>query len=256
MILGAILAVCFGAIFGSFINALIYRVHDRSTLWGRSVCESCSLRIQPRHLVPIFSWLWLHGRCPHCKRKIHIHHPIVEGLSAIFAGIVFFRHPFIDPAQTVLFCFEFFFILNLLFLSAFDWRWKLLPIEWMVASFFLFSLCGMALGLHSVLSVIIGALFGFGFLGIQTALSKGTWMGAGDPWLGALIGGTLGWPLIAVSYYLTYVGGALVVIPFFMMRRISVRIRLPFAPLLSMGAIGALWFGDQLVNVIRHWWGG
>lgn len=66
-----ILAFVFGTVFGSFINCLAWRlVHGESILHGRSHCAECGHVLGPADLVPVFSWLFLRGRCRYCGEKI------------------------------------------------------------------------------------------------------------------------------------------------------------------------------------------
>ena len=67
-----------GLLLGSFVNAMVWRVHERETvgpgLWramnGRSMCSHCRHPLAARDLVPVLSWLALRGRCRHCGRPI------------------------------------------------------------------------------------------------------------------------------------------------------------------------------------------
>ena len=75
-----------GLIFGSFINALVWRIKNKKD-WvkDRSICINCKHELQARYLVPVFSWLWLKGKCAYCKKPISWHYPAIE----VFTGIVF-----------------------------------------------------------------------------------------------------------------------------------------------------------------------
>lgn len=66
-----IIAFAFGTVFGSFINCLAWRlVHGESVLHGRSHCAVCGHPLGAADLVPVFSWLFLRGRCRYCGEKI------------------------------------------------------------------------------------------------------------------------------------------------------------------------------------------
>lgn len=242
-----------GACFGSFANVLVVRMHKASSLWGRSRCPECRALLRPHHLVPILSWLALGGRCASCQKKIHFQYPIVEAVAGALAAIAFFRHPaFASPGEAALFLFEFIFTLDLLVLVVSDLRWRLLPIEFMAGSIVLFGAGSLLLGRASATSVFVGVAFGGLFLAAQTIISRGRWMGAGDPWLGALVGAVLGWPAVGLSFYLTYLAGGAVAV-FLLVTRLAKRgARIPFAPLLALGAIVMLWFGEDILIVIAR----
>ena len=72
----------------------------------------------------------------------------------------------------------------------------------------------------------------------------------GDPWAVALIGATLGWPLIAYVLYATYIIGGIVAIFLFIGGFAKRGTRVPFAPFLAIGAMFAIWFGAQMDTII------
>lgn len=81
---------CFGLIIGSFATALVYRL-PRGLDWvsARSRCPSCGHVLGVPDLVPVFSWLFLRGRCRHCGTKIPARYPLIElsfGLAAAALG--------------------------------------------------------------------------------------------------------------------------------------------------------------------------
>ncbi len=250
--LGGASAFALGAVFGSFANVLVIRMKDASSLWGRSRCVHCKSVIRPHHLVPIVSWFVLGGRCADCGKKIHIQYPLVEALAALLALVAFFRHDFLaDPSRLAAFLFEFVFLLDMLVLVAFDLRWRLLPVEFMIGSALVFASWQLMTGALMFPSVILGMVVGGGFLGVQVLISRGRWMGLGDPWAGALIGAALGWPMIAYALYATYIVGGITAIFLFLSGLAKRGARVPFAPFLATGALLAIWFGSWMRMVVR-----
>lgn len=83
-------AAAFGAVIGSFLNVVIYRVPaGLSVVRPGSACPRCSAPIRPRDNVPVVSWLILRGRCRDCRAPISPRYPAVEALTAaLFAGVV------------------------------------------------------------------------------------------------------------------------------------------------------------------------
>jgi len=84
-IVGTIGAGLFGAIIGSFLNVVIYRLpRDLSISNPRwSMCPSCGTRIRAYDNIPVLGWLWLRGRCRACRAAISPMYPLVEGLTAL-----------------------------------------------------------------------------------------------------------------------------------------------------------------------------
>ncbi len=245
-ILALLGAFILGAVLGSFVNALVWRLRTATTLWGRSKCPACTTVIQVRHLVPIVSWILLDGRCAECETHIGWQYPIVEFLGGVIVMFALARNfPFVDVTTVLQFSYESLFALTLLTLAVFDWRWKLLPVEFMGGAALFFGIWNAVVS-QSILPFVVGAGFGMLFLGAQVLVSGGRWMGAGDPWLGALLGAGLGWPGIGVSFYITYLVGGLLVLVLLILGVVRRSERIPFAPLLAIGGIGALWFGDVI----------
>ena len=80
-----VLAFVFGAVFGSFLNCAAWRIaHGESFIHGRSHCPDCGHVLSAPDLVPIFSWLFLGGKCRYCKAKISARYMLTE----LFFGIV------------------------------------------------------------------------------------------------------------------------------------------------------------------------
>ena len=81
--LGSLLAALFGLIWGSFVNVLIYRLPlGRSFVFPASACPSCKKPVAPYDNIPVLSYLWLWGRCRHCRAEISIRYPLVELMVA------------------------------------------------------------------------------------------------------------------------------------------------------------------------------
>ncbi len=80
-----VVAAFFGAVMGSFLNCMAYRIaHHESFVKGRSHCPSCGHTLGPLELIPIFSWIFQKGRCKACGEKISIRYPLTEA----FFGLV------------------------------------------------------------------------------------------------------------------------------------------------------------------------
>lgn len=74
-----------GSIFGSFATAVAYRVPrpGESIATGRSKCPNCGTTITALQNIPVFSWLFLRGRCKHCRNKISARYPLIELTTAL-----------------------------------------------------------------------------------------------------------------------------------------------------------------------------
>src|SRR5271154_4257531 len=74
----------FGAIFGSFLNVVIYRLPRRESLVAPgSHCTSCGQPVRPFDNIPVLSWLLLRGHCRGCDAPISARYPAVELATAL-----------------------------------------------------------------------------------------------------------------------------------------------------------------------------
>lgn len=219
---------------------------------GRSRCVACDRVLRPHHLVPLFSWIALKGRCAFCQHRIHPVYPIVELLGGALTLLhVFLSFYWMDPFSMTGFGIQLFFLYGLLALAVFDWRWKILPLEIMVGFGVLLGAAQAFSQERSLYSVLMGVVIGGAFLGVQWLISKGKWIGGGDPILGAAIGAMLGWPQVAISLYFTYMIGGVVFLGYWISGRWSRSKRIAFAPLLALGAACTVWFGPALEAWLR-----
>lgn len=109
-------------VIGSFLGVVIERLPEgRPIVWARSQCDVCGIRLAPRDLVPLISWLRTGGRCRHCGARLGWFHPAIE-LAALAVAVIELS---LDPLPRALFgCLLGW---SLLALAAIDLRRWLLP---------------------------------------------------------------------------------------------------------------------------------
>ncbi|MBD5139302.1 MAG: prepilin peptidase, partial [Ruminococcus sp.] len=77
---------------GSFLNVCIYRLPVGESLTKKnSHCMTCGTPIKWYDLVPVFSWLFLRGKCRACGSKISGRYILVESLTGILFVLTFLR---------------------------------------------------------------------------------------------------------------------------------------------------------------------
>jgi len=114
----------FGITVGSFLNVLIYRIPKKEEfVKTRSHCMSCGYVLQWYDLIPLFSWLFLGGKCRKCKSKISVQYPIIELLNGVLWLSAFLV--FDLSITTLLFCGLF---SSLIALSVIDFRTYEIPV--------------------------------------------------------------------------------------------------------------------------------
>jgi leader peptidase (prepilin peptidase)/N-methyltransferase len=131
-----IVTVFIGLIFGSFATALIHRVpagiswsysrrgrkDGREPAVARSACPHCNTTLQVLDLVPVFSWLFLGGKCRYCKAPISIKYPATEVATALACIGVFTGCGFTPQSLVIMLAMPF-----LIALAVIDLKLFLLP---------------------------------------------------------------------------------------------------------------------------------
>src|SRR5581483_4356225 len=129
IIISAYLAML-GLVFGSFVNALVDRIHAKqSWVKGRSHCDHCNHVLGPLDLIPLISWLSLGGKCRYCKKPISSHNPLIELATGLWfvLSYVFWPYDLNTSASLVFFICWLAASVGLMALLAYDALWMLLP---------------------------------------------------------------------------------------------------------------------------------
>lgn len=88
LVYSLIVAFLLGAIFGSFLNCVAVRiVNKESVVKGRSHCMSCGHTLGVLDLIPLFSWIFLRGKCRYCKAKVPVRYFLAELFMAIMTAL-------------------------------------------------------------------------------------------------------------------------------------------------------------------------
>lgn len=166
-----IFAGIFGLLVGSFSNVLIWRLpRGESIAFPPSHCPKCDHKLGFLDLFPVFSWLFLGGKCRYCKEPINARYPIVELISGLGYALIMYLFPFESYGLAAIGLMLLFTIL--LVGSVIDLDTYTLPDELTIPSIVLgigFALLNQQLGfsfsdLPNLQQAIYGALFGAGLL--------------------------------------------------------------------------------------------
>ena len=228
-----------GAIFGSFIAALVIRwPAGRSIARGRSACDACGRTLGPAELVPIVSFVAQRGRCRGCGARIDPAHLWIE-LAALAIGVL---GGAVAPGGAGVAGAVFGWLL--LALAALDIVAFWLP-DRLTALLALAGLASGAAGLMPDLADrLIGGIAGYAALA-GIALGYKTWrgregMGGGDPKLMGAIGLWLGWRMLpAVLVIASLIGLGVALVAHLGGRRMARDTALPFGALLGVAAYPA-----------------
>jgi leader peptidase (prepilin peptidase)/N-methyltransferase len=267
-----------GLCLGSFVNALVWRLHEQSALEGkkskaaralrtrlsiisgRSMCPSCKHELAARDLVPVLSWLSVKGKCRYCAKPIGWQYPAVE---LVTAGLFIFSYFFWPLPLHGFGLFEFvpwlICLTGFVALAVYDIRWFLLPTKILrpLIGLAILQVVGLSLFYHGGLRTIAGALFGVlvasGIFYVLFIVSKGSWIGGGDVRLGMLLGLLIGGPVM--SFFLIFVAstlGTVVALPLLLSHKLRRTSHVPFGPFLLAGAIITRLFGAVIIAWYRR----
>lgn len=247
MIFNSLIFFIFGTIVGSFLNVLILRYNTGlSFVKGRSKCFSCGKILQSYELIPIFSFLFLKGKCSSCKSKISYQYPLVEFLT----GILFFL-AFLKFGATILFPFYLIIISILIAISVYDLKHKIIP-DGMVFFFDAAAFVFLMLSPHSILDFWAGPML-FAFFALLWLVSSGKWMGFGDAKLALGVGWLLGFSAGIFSIMLAFWIGAIVGLSILGLERLNIsklkltiKSEIPFAPFIIFALLLTLFTGWNL----------
>ncbi|MEI6042007.1 MAG: prepilin peptidase [bacterium] len=199
----------FGAIIGSFLNVVLYRFNTGRGLGGRSKCPSCRRTLSVIDLFPIFSWIFLKGKCRTCKSKISPQYVLVEIFTAVLFLFVYLKNAAILEVSPLIFGVSvgvsLIIMCLLVLMTVYDFKHKIIPDEFSYAFaaiaflqiFLSFNyetssiLFGIPLNFDGYMMLLSGIFVAFPFYFIWL-ISGGKWMGLGDAKLGLGIGWLLG----------------------------------------------------------------
>ena len=153
-----ILAFVLGLCFGSFVFAFYERfTHEKRLFGARSFCFFCERNLKFYHLFPLFSFIFLRGKCAYCGAKISLLSPLCE----LLCGLLFvFAYEF--SANAFEFIFLSLYLSSLILLSLIDIKFKAVP-EILLWANFIFALC-FALDMRELYGFFFWGEFSGGFV--------------------------------------------------------------------------------------------
>jgi leader peptidase (prepilin peptidase) / N-methyltransferase len=237
----AAVALAPGLAVGSFLNVVATRLPlRRSVVKPRSACMSCGHELAWYDNLPLVSYALLRGRCRSCGVRISPLYPAVELATAGLVAGCFVAFGLSGDAVVAAF-----FCAVLVSISATDLTHRIVPNRIVLPAAAL-VLAGQT-ALHPSPEWALGALGASGFLFVA-ALAYPAGMGMGDVKLALLLGAMLG-RVVAVGLMLGML--AALVPSFVLLARHGSAARkmgIPFAPLLALGAVVALFAGHSLLD--------
>ena len=250
----------FGLVAGSFLNCVVYRLAlPNFSFWknlggqNRSYCPECKHVLSWRDLIPVFSFLFLKGKCRYCSKKISVQYPLVELITALSFVLIFNFSVYTRPVWGWQFLIDILFLLVvfsfLIIIFVYDLKYYIIPDKILfpaIAIVFLYQLIFSFRFLNfNSLWAGLGACAFFLFLFI---ISGGRWMGFGDVKLAFFMGLFLGYPNILVALFLAFFLGAIIGVGLIIFGNKNLKSEIPFGPFLITGTFLALLWGQEITN--------
>ena len=236
-----IIIFLYGIVVGSFLNVCILRIpQGKSIVTERSHCMTCGYRLKWYDMFPVFSYLFLRGRCRQCGEKISLQYPLIEALNGILWMISFAVFGFTWDTVLVSFLMS-----ALLVLSVIDFRTYEIPfaINIFIA---ILGIIRLVINNENRMELIRGLFVISVTLLVLFYISVGKAIGGGDVKFMAAAGLFVGWKMIILAFILGCFYGSVIHI-------IRMKVQgegkvLAMGPYLSMGIATALVFGNRVIE--------
>ena len=234
----AIVVFIFGTMIGSFLNVVIYRIpKGESIVFPASKCQSCQTPLKWYHNIPIFSWLFLGGKCGFCKAPIAKQYPIVEFLTGIIFTALYFKLglvwylPFAAASFAALFA-----------LVMIDFKYMAVPDNVNFAALLFALVQPDFISALMYAAIAAGGLYLIGLL--SSLLARKQAMGGADVIVAGTMGALLGFPNFFVALFLSAI---LAMIPALINRKTGV----PFVPFLALATFIVYLYDQEAAQLLE-----
>jgi leader peptidase (prepilin peptidase)/N-methyltransferase len=238
-----------GAIFGSFLNVVAYRLpRHESLVVPASHCPKCGTPLKAYDNIPILSWLLLRGHCRSCAASISPRYPLVEALTAaLCVGAVLTHESSVGIATSIVA------VLLVIPAALIDLEYRIIPNRLTALGAVLALLVGLAFDPAGEPERLIAAAAAGGFLLLAAVVYPGG-MGMGDVKLAAVLGLLLG-RTVAAAILIALLSGVVVGVVVIARKgqREGRKTAVPFGPFLALGALVAVFAGQAMVDLyVNH----
>lgn len=238
----AVFVLLYGMVFGSFFNVVGMRTaKGQSVIRPRSSCPACRTPLTWKELVPLFSYLFLRGRCRTCGVKISFLYPATELLTGLLFSLSYLQFGFSwEWLQALVF------LSLLMIVTVSDLDSMIIPNRVLLVFSLLFLVIRLADPLVPWWDSLAGALLGFSVLYLLAAVTRGG-MGGGDIKLFFVLGLFLGTKKVLLTLFFASFLGTLFGLLLIALKKFRRKKPVPFAPFIGAGAWIAYLYGDRLL---------
>ncbi|MCK9197331.1 MAG: prepilin peptidase [Syntrophales bacterium] len=244
----AIVVFILGAVVGSFLNVCIHRLpREESIVFPSSRCPHCRHAIAWYDNIPLFSYIFLRGRCRSCQETISGRYFFIEALTAVMALFTYWKF-----GISLAFLAAFLFVATLIVITFIDIEHQIIPHKIVLPGIPVFLLAAVFIMGIPLIDAFLGIMIGIASLYLvavyyeQITGTEG--MGGGDVNLMGMLGAFLGWKaLLFVLMTGAFIGAAVGIIMMIKEGK-TMKYAVPFGPFLSLGAVVYLFWGRAIVN--------
>ncbi|MGL5416510.1 MAG: prepilin peptidase [Clostridium sp.] len=235
-----------GLIFGSFFNVCIYRIpRNEGIVKGRSHCINCKNELKFYELVPVFSWIFLRGKCRRCKEKISVRYPLIEVLTGVSYLLIFLKFGF--SLDTI----KYIFLMSIIIISAtidFDTKevYFKVSLAGIIGGIF-FAIISLYKG-SNIVNVVISIGIPIIIIGLIYLISKKVdGFGLGDLEIFIMISLYLNPKMMIASIFISIILGGIFSMGY-ILKGIKGK-KIPFVPFIALGTFISLMYGDTLFKM-------
>ena len=237
-----------GIILGSFLTVCIYRIpQGRSVVAPRSACPACGIQIAWYDNVPVWSFLWLRGRCRACQQAIPFRYPLIEVANGLGYLLVVWRFGWTWPTLVYAGLLSVFLVVTVI-----DWDYQIIPDVITLPGLIIGVACAGLLLPTGWANSLIGILVGGGVLLALAWASPYVFgkegMGGGDIKFLAMVGAFLGWKAALLALMIASVVGAVFGIGLLLAKVLERGQYIPFGPYLALGSLVSMLWGQEIWN--------
>lgn len=236
-----IIVFIYGAIFGSFFNVVILRLPKKESLIHHSShCPNCMEPIKAYDLIPIFSYIFLRGKCRNCKQTISLRYPIIELITALCFTLVFYRFGFSYYSIIGLFLTSILIIVALIDIDTME-IYDRFHILLLVLALVILFITPLPFTDHLIGFFVISVPFY-----IIAYLTGG--IGGGDIKLIAIAGLLLGYKATVVAFFIASILGGSMAVYLLLTKQKDRKSLIAFGPYLCIGVYFAYLYGNELLD--------
>lgn len=234
-----------GLVLGSFFNVVGLRLpNGQSIVRPRSHCPMCKRTLGALELIPVFSYLFLKGKCKGCRTNISPLYALIEAATGGLFAYAFYHFWF--QAETIV-AFLLISLLVIVFVS--DIHYMIIPDKVLLFFAPILLICRFTFApLNPWWDPLLGAVIGFSLLLLIAVVSKGG-MGGGDIKLFAVIGIVVGWKGVLVAFFLATLIGAVIGIIGLATRKMERGKPIPFGPYIVIGTLISYFFETEILHL-------